>query len=39
MRADSTIRYVCEFDPYTGKKGDKIEKGLSAAVVLKLTEK
>ena len=39
MRADATTGYVCEFDPYTGRKGNKIEKGLGAAVVLKLTEK
>ena len=39
MRANTTTVCVCEFDPYTGKKGDRIEKGLGAAVVLKLTEK
>ena len=39
MRANVMTVYVCEFDPYTGKKGDRIEKGLGAAVVLKVTEK
>ena len=38
MRTDATIGYICEFDPYNGRKGDKIEKGLGATVVLKLTE-
>ena len=38
MRADSKSGYVCEFEVYEGKKGDKVEKGLGAQAVMALTE-
>ena len=36
---ESKSGYGSELDVYTGKKGDKVEKGLDASVVMKLTEK
>ena len=38
MRADAATGYVSAFEVYTGKKGDKAEKGLSAKVVKSLCE-
>ena len=38
MRADSKSGYVCEFEVYEGKKGDIVEKGLGAQVVMALTK-
>ena len=37
MRADGENRYVSEFEVYTGKKGDQVEKGLGGGVVRRLT--
>ena len=39
MRAESKSGYVSEFDVYTGKKGDRVERGLGASVVMNLTKK
>lgn len=38
-RCDSSSGYLYEFDVYTGKIGDRVEEGLGANVVKKLTEK
>ena len=37
VRADSHNGYVCEFECYTGKKGDTTEVGLGGSVVTRLT--
>lgn len=37
VRADSTNRYICQFDIYTGKDGDSITTNLGESVVIKLT--
>ena len=37
VRADSHNGYVCEFECYTGKKGDTTEFGLGGCVVTRLT--
>ena len=37
MRADGENGYVSEFEVYTGKKGDQVEKGLGEGVVRRLT--
>ena len=37
MRADGKNGYVSEFEVYTGKKGDQVEKGLGEGVVRRLT--
>ena len=39
MRAESKSGYVSEFDVYTGKKGDRVERGLGTSVVMNLTDK
>ena len=39
MRVESKSRYVSEFDVYTGKKGDRVERGLGTSVVMNLTDK
>ena len=37
VRADSHNGYVCEFECYTGKKGNTTEVGLGGSVVTRLT--
>ena len=37
VRADSYNGHVCEFECYTGKKGDTTEVGLGGSVVTRLT--
>ena len=37
VRADSHNGYMCEFECYTGKKGDTTEVGLGGCVVTRLT--
>ena len=37
VRADSHNGYVCEFECYTGRKGDRTEVGLGGSVVTRLT--
>ena len=39
MCAESKSGYVSEFDVYTSKKGDRVERGLGASVVMNLTKK
>ena len=39
MRAESKSGYVSEYDVYTGKKGDRVEKELGTSVVMNLTDK
>ena len=36
--ADGTNGYICDFEVYTGKQGDSVEKGLRARVVIGLTQ-
>ncbi len=38
MRADSTSGYISHFELYQGEIRDKVEKGLGANVVMRLTE-
>ena len=37
VRADSHNGYVCEFECYTGRKGERTEVGLGGSVVTRLT--
>ena len=37
VRSDSHNGYVCEFECYTGRKGEKTEVGLGGSVVTRLT--
>ena len=39
MHAESKSVYASEFDVYTGKKGDRVDRGLAASVVMNLTNK
>ena len=39
VRADSHNGYVCDFNVYTGKEGNRVEVGLGESVVLKLCER
>ena len=39
MRAESKSGYVSECDVYTGKKGDRVKRGLGTSVVMNLTGK
>ena len=39
MHAESKSGYVSEFDVYTGKKGDRVDRGLGTSVVMNLTDK
>ena len=38
VRADSHNGYVCDFNVYTGKEGNRVEVGLGESVVLKLCD-
>ena len=38
VRADSKNGYVCQMDFYTGKQGDRVEVGLGANIVRRLSE-
>ena len=37
VRADSHNGYICQFECYTGRKGDTTEVGLGGSVVTRLT--
>ena len=38
IHAESKSEHVSEFDIYTGKKGDRVERGLCTSVVMSLTK-
>ena len=37
VRSDSHNGYICEFECYTGRKGERTEVGLGGSVVTRLT--